>query len=83
MKQKIKLFSVRLRYVYMCDQKSPILKLCAILNLHFDKEQTKPIHKTLVNLKMSKNFTVGGNQPIQHLYFPYGHPFLPCLMVLR
>ncbi len=20
--------------------------------------------------------TVGGNQPIEHLYFPYGHPFL-------
>jgi hypothetical protein len=26
---------------------------------------------------------VGGNQPISHPYFLYGHPFLPRLMVLR
>ncbi len=26
---------------------------------------------------------VGGIQPISHPYFPYGHPFLPRLMVLR
>ncbi len=34
-------------------------------------------------LKKALCLEVGGNQPILHLFFPYGHPFLPRLMVLR
>ncbi len=77
MKQKIKLFSVRLRYVYMCDQTSPILKLRAIFNCILTRSRRSLFTKHLLTLKRGKILQWVETNPSNICIFPTDIHFYP------